>query len=83
MEKKYTAREAAIEVLKKAEELLKNWHKKINKAESSDKTASQVNEFKGIPQEKPKTGTVAKPPRPLKTFLAKKEAKRKAKDGQK
>jgi hypothetical protein len=83
VEKKYTAREAAVEVLKKAEELLKNWHKKIDKAEGAYKTASQVGEFKGIPQEKPKMGMVAKPPRPLKTFMAKKEAKRMAKNGQK
>ena len=79
VEKKYTAKEAAVEVLKKTEELLKSWHKKMAMAETPAKTTSQAGEFKGIPQQTPKMGAAAKPPRPLKMFMAKKEAKRIAK----
>lgn len=50
-------------------------------AETPAKTTSQAGEFKGISQQTPKMGAAAKPPRPLKMFMAKKESKRMANNG--
>ena len=89
-DKKYTQKEAAVAVLKKAESMLKAWNA-MGKAAPGARNMAQMGELKGVKQpeapqpsekaipkapEMPKMSAMPKAERPLKAFMAKKMAKK-------
>jgi hypothetical protein len=92
-DKKFTQKEAAVAVLKKAESMLKSW-KPMGKAAPQARNTAQMAELKGVkqpeapqPSEKaipkapempkmPGMGAMPKAERPLRSFMAKRMAKK-------
>lgn len=83
-DKKYDTKEAAKAVLKKAEAMLKSWNP-MGKAAPGAMNSARMGELKGVKQPEvpqpsmkaiPKAPEMPKAERPLKSFMAKRMAKK-------